>query len=445
MARVKNRPNVIVFLTDQQRWDTVGAYGNPLGLTPNFDAIARRGTFFQYAFTPQPLCTPARAALQTGLYPTTVGCYRNGLSLSREARTLAHHFRDSGYRTGYIGKWHLSEQDPVPVEARGGYEDWLAANALGRDTRPYGLRLFNGEGKEVRLPGYRVDAVVDAAIRHVDTVSHEHAGDPFFLFISVLEPHQQNDVDQFIAPEAYDVDLEGWCPPDLERLVGSSRLHLPGYLGAIRRIDEALGRLLEAMKSLELLDRTVFLFTSDHGCHFKTRNGEYKRSCHEASIRIPMAAQGPGFNGKGVVTDLVSLIDVPAMLMGAAGVDVPSGVLGRRLEGRHLAADGDNEAILVQISEAEVGRALRTRRWKYGVTATHVDPRRTGSANRYLETSLYDLESDPWELCNRVADPGYRDVREGLRRQLVRRLNDIGEIGVEIDEGRSRLSGDMRL
>src|SRR5918999_6145048 len=107
-------PNVVVFFTDQQRWDTTRVHGNPLYLTPNFERMARYGTHLYRSFTNQPVCGPARSAMQTGLYPTTTGCYRNGVPLPAGQRTLAHHFNDAGYHTGYIGKWHLASQDPVP-------------------------------------------------------------------------------------------------------------------------------------------------------------------------------------------------------------------------------------------------------------------------------------------------------------------------------------------
>src|SRR5689334_13385268 len=109
MARKRaERPNVIVFFTDQQRWDTTGVHGNPLDLTPNFDAMAQRGTHVAAAFTPQPVCGPARSVLQTGMYATETGCFRNGIPLPADVPTLGKAFQDAGYATGYIGKWHLA-------------------------------------------------------------------------------------------------------------------------------------------------------------------------------------------------------------------------------------------------------------------------------------------------------------------------------------------------
>src|SRR5450759_1644084 len=122
------QPNVIVFFTDQQRWDTTGVHGNPLELTPNFDRMATEGTHARYAFTCQAVCGPARASLQTGMYATQTGCFRNGIALPSSAQTLAYYFNAAGYHTGYIGKWHLADTDPVPEQLRGGYQYWLASN-----------------------------------------------------------------------------------------------------------------------------------------------------------------------------------------------------------------------------------------------------------------------------------------------------------------------------
>ena len=178
-------PNVIVFFTDQQRWDTSGLHGNPLGLTPNFDRMAQQGTHLYNYFTCQPVCGPARSSLQTGLYPTKTGCYRNRIPLRQDAKTLAHYFQEGGYTTGYIGKWHLAAEEPVPEEQRGGYQFWLASNQLEFTSDAYDTVVYDNECRPVKLPGYRVDALTDAAIRYIDGNKQER----FFLFVSYLEPH----------------------------------------------------------------------------------------------------------------------------------------------------------------------------------------------------------------------------------------------------------------
>nr|WP_099060263.1 sulfatase-like hydrolase/transferase [Rhizobium sp. ACO-34A] len=410
------RPNVIVFFTDQQRFDTTGLHGNPMGLTPNFDRIAQRGTHVANAFTCQPLCGPARSALQTGRYATATGVFRNEKPLDPQLPTLARVFAENGYRTGYIGKWHLAGKDPVPEDLRGGYQDWLAANHLEFVSDAYDTRLTDGDGVEHRLPGYRVDAMTDAAIRYVDT----HKEDPFLLFVSFLEPHHQNHTDDYPAPTGYREELQKrlWTPPDLQTLQGTSSWHLAGYYGMVKRLDEAFGRLLDALKSLNLEDDTIVLFTSDHGCHFKTRNDEYKRSCHESSIRVPMAFTGPGFDSGGQVRALVNTTDIAPTLIAAAGLPVPETMQGRSI--LPLLRDPRSEwrqESFVQISETETGRAIRTARWKYAVTAPY--DAEASNAETYEETALYDLENDPYELVNLIGMPAFAEVTADLRERLL--------------------------
>jgi len=424
---VTTHPNVIVFFTDQQRWDSVGMHGHPAGLTPNFDRMAKAGMFVKNSFTCQPVCGPARSAFQSGLYPTKTGCYRNSIPLPRGQKTLAHHFRDGGYETAYIGKWHLASSDPVHKEERGGYEHWQAANILEFTSWAYDTVLFDADNNKLKLPGYRVDALTDAAIRYIDG---PHAK-PYFLFLSFLEPHHQNQHDDYPAPDGYADRLRDrlTLPPDLAALGGTSQQHYPGYMGMIQRLDEAFGRLIDALKSLGQLDDTIILFSSDHGCHFKTRNSEYKRSCHEASVRVPTLFHGPGFTGKGVHEGLVSLIDLPPTLLAAAGLPVPSEMQGRAIV---PGAVSDDETMFIQISESHVGRALRTHRWKYEVVAPGGDGWNDKDASSYAETFLYDLDADPYELDNKVADPSLAGLRAELREKLIGRMVAAGESAPEI-------------
>jgi len=437
------QPNVIVFFTDQQRWDTTGVHGNPLDLTPNFDRLAQQGTHLYHSFTCQPVCAPARASLQTGLFATQTSVYRNGITLPQEHRTLAHYFGDAGYATGYIGKWHLAGGDPVPEAEQGGYQYWLAANALEFTSFPYHTLMYDRQEQAVRLPGYRVDALTDAAIRYVDS----HQSGPFFLFISYLEPHFQNHVDDYPPPEGYRERYTGrWVPPDLAALGGTSHQHLGGYYGMVKRLDEALGRLLDALRSLDLFDQTIVLFTSDHGCHFKTRNGEYKRSCHESSIRVPTAITGPGFNGGGQVRQLVSLLDLPPTLLDAAGIPVPDHFVGRSvLPLLRRESVSWPEEVFIQISESQVGRAIRTQRWKYSVRASPEMTLSTPAADSYVEDFLYDLTYDPHELTNLIHQQSHQEVAAKMRERLLRCIENAGEGQPEIKLAERTPSGQRRV
>lgn len=468
-----DRPNVLVFFTDQQRYDSTGLHGNPLDLTPNLDRLARENTHVTHSFTCQPVCGPARACLQTGQYPTRTGHWRNSVKpLLDEQPTLAGTFRDAGYDTAYIGKWHLSINTPGPVqkEHRGGYDYWLASDALEMTSTDYSTTMYDNDCRPVTLPGYRVDAVADAMIRYLASrvtmqpVSFhaKHDGTPvterrfpkpkqdkpFLLFASFIEPHHQNHVDDYPAPEGYRDRYTGrWTPPDLQALGGSAMRHLPGYWGMVKRLDEAFGRILDALTSLGLRENTIILFTSDHGSHFKTRNGEYKRSCHDSSIRVPTVLAGPGFKGGRRLEELVSLIDLPPTLIDAAGLNVPDTMQGRSILPivRQERDAQWRDEVFVQISESQVARALRTRRWKYCVSAPDKSGWRDSSATTYKEESLYDLQNDPWELENLIGLKSHQPVTDHLRQRLLARIEEAGEQAAQILPAEDRPSGQRKV
>ena len=439
MSTPPQPPNILVFFTDQQRWDSVGCYGNPMGLTPNLDRLAARGVRFEHAFTCQPVCAPARACVQSGQYASSHGVFRNGIRFPAEVPTLARSFDAAGYETGYIGKWHLGTAgtEAIPREERGGYEGfWEASDILEFTSKPTHGRMFDTDGEPIEWDNrYRVDFLTDRA----ETFVRRERSRPFFLFLSYLEPHQQNDMDhRFIAPEGYAQRFaHPWVPGDLEGRPGNWQSELPGYYGCVARLDECLGRLERTLAESDQLKRTVIVFTTDHGCHFRTRNPEYKRSCHEASLRLPLAMAGPGLDGRLLIEELVSLIDLPPTLLDVAGIEIPGTFQGRSLLPLvdRSARDWPDE-IFFQISEAEVGRGIRTRRWKYSVFAPDADPRADAGSDWYVERYLYDLRADPHEAVNLVGRGDSRAVADVLRARLIERMLAAGEPRPTIEPAR---------
>lgn len=432
------RPNIIFILSDQQRWDTLGCYGQPLSTTPNLDRMAADGLRFENAFTCQPVCGPARSCLQTGKYATETGCHINNIMLPLKERTIAHRLADHGYSTAYIGKWHLASEGPrggandftdkpVPRERRGGYEYWLAADVLEFTSHGYEGHMFDGEGNRRSFPEgrYRVDAQTDWAIeylRQVDCTS------PFFLFLSYLEPHHQNDRRHYEGPHGSKERFKDFVPPgDLRQLAGDWREEYPDYLGCVSSLDENVGRILRELDDMGIADDTIVIYTSDHGSHFRTRNPEYKRSCHDACIRVPLLIRGPGFKGGAVIQQLVSLIDLPSTLMTAAGIAPPTSMRGNALQ-KLVSGDSEGwpEEVFVQISESHCGRAIRTAEWKYSARAPGVDGDAPASGV-YEDDCLYDLREDPHELENLVGHPRYASVLNLLRDALRRRILSAGE------------------
>jgi len=441
---VSDKPNIIFFFTDQQRWDSCGCYGQPLPITPNLDRMAGEGVKFENAFTCQPVCGPARACLQTGKYATEVGCPANNYRLPPDEKTIAQCFSEAGYEVGYIGKWHLASCgerggaddfsiSPVPPQRRGGYADyWLASDILEFTSHGHDGHMFDGEGNRREFPEgrYRVDAQTDWVLEYLRTRDGER---PFFLFLSYIEPHHQNDHEHFEGPHGSKQRFADFTVPgDLEGTEGDWRQEYGDYLGCINSLDTNLGRIREELARLGKTDDTLIVMTSDHGCHFRTRNGEYKRSCHDATIRIPMIACGPGFAGGKVVEDLVSLIDIPPTLLAAGGAVVPPSHRGRPLQEVVDGAPTDwPDDVFLQISESHCGRALRTTRWKYSVRAPDTPANAMGSAV-YVEDFLYDLQADPHERNNLVSEPSLADVRAELAARLKRRMVAAGESEPEI-------------
>lgn len=438
------KKNILVLFSDQQRADTCGCYGQKLDVTPNLDRMAGEGVIFKNAFSMQPVCGPARAALQTGLYPTETMCFRNGIALPHGVRTIAQAFSENGYETSYIGKWHLASThnysdaqrsesnyrtEPVPPAFRGGYRDfWLASDVLEFTSHGYDGHMFDGDGNRREFPEgrFRVDAQTDWVIEYLE---NRNTDKPFFLFNSYIEPHHQNDNNCYEGPHgSKDKFADYEVPGDLVGTEGDWRENYPDYLGCCHSLDHNLGRIRAKLEELGIADDTIIVYTSDHGSHFRTRNGEYKRSCHEASIRIPMVVCGPGFEGGKKIDELVSLMDVPNTVLNMAGITPWDGLQGNDMAGLlNGNARSWPKEVFFQISESQVGRGIRTDRWKYAVAAPDKAGNMDPFSSSYEETFLYDLDADPHEKNNMVSDPAFAEVRSELRERLLKRMAEANE------------------
>lgn len=440
-AKPSTPPNIILYLADQFRWDFVGANGrNASTKTPNLDALAARGKNFTQTVTNQPVCAPARSVLFTSRYATETGVWHNGLELDKTLPTLAGELRKAGYSANLIGKWHLALENPaeggsvgaVKAEDRGGFLDlWEGANAIENTSHPYEGTIWDRDNNPMTYKDeYRVDYLTDRAERFL----RQKHDKPFFLFISQLEPHQQNDMHSPIAPKgAAQRFLNGTVPDDLRALPGIWQAQLPDYYGCIESIDSSVGRVRKILEEEHLAENTIFVFLSDHGCHFATRNQEYKRSTHNSSIRVPLIIDGPGFRGTQQIPELVGLIDVAPTLLEAAGVPVPPTWKGHSV----MPLLNDPEARqhwpnqqLIQISESMTGRAIRTPDWTYCIADT--TGAKDKAAKTYTEYQVYDQRADPHELVNLAGRKEYRVKADELREQLKKLLAGAGEPEPEI-------------
>jgi len=268
---MENRKNILLYFTDQQRADTCGCYGQELPITPVLDQLAREGTRFDLAFTAQPVCGPCRALFQTGKWPTETGCFRNNIMLPADVKPLGAYMEEAGYETAYIGKWHLAsdgelEQKPtidhtitaIPRELRGGYTGfWRTSDVLEFTSHGYDGFVFDENNNRIDFTGYRVDCITDLALEFFDQYDGQK---PFFMTISHIEPHHQNDHQCYEGPVGSKEKYANYkAPADLEALGGNYKEEYPDYLGQCAYLDENLGRMVAKLKEKGLYEDTVII------------------------------------------------------------------------------------------------------------------------------------------------------------------------------------------
>lgn len=433
------KENIVFFFSDQQRFDTLGCNGQTLPVTPCLDQLASEGVNFTNTFTPQPVCGPARACLQTGLYGTQTGCFRNSVPLPLNIPTLASQMKAADYNVGYVGKWHLAsderehhyETSAVPIERRGGYTDyWMASDILEFTSHGYDGYVYDKDNNKVTFEGYRADCITDYGIDYIKNYQEEK---PFFLFISHIEPHHQNDRNSYEGPNG---SKELWKdydrPADLTPGKGDWEEFYPDYLGCCNALDRNLGRVIETLKEKGIYDNTMIIYASDHGCHFKNYTDiapggydDYKRNSFENTIHVPLVIKGQNFNGGRKEERLVSLIDLPKTIMTAAGCSIDQAVQGEALQ--HIQGETWRDTVYIQISESYVGRALRSDQYKYVIHAPEQDPSKCRVTDQYQEKYLFDLKNDPLEQNNLLDDENYAQIKESMRRAIIHSAEVAGE------------------
>jgi arylsulfatase A-like enzyme len=458
------RPNVVVIVTDDLRWDEFAAAGHPYVETPHIDRLAAEGAMFVNSFHAVPLCSPNRASILTGQYPS-----RHGI-IDNVARNLASHrlttfpmaMREQGYDTAFLGKWHMGN-DPTP---RPGFNYWVGLPGQGRAQDP---ELFEDGSLHV-VTGYVTDLLTDRAI---DFIGRQRGG-PFLLYLAHKAVHpdvrQRDDgsvdtgssLGYVPAPrhrgryEARTYERRPNAVPDPDGLAGKPALRralayrasaditarFGGILDlgtsetTIRRraemllaVDESLGRLIAALEKQGVLDTTMIVFTSDNGFFFGEHGLSLERRLpYEESIRGPLLVRYPPLVGAGVrPLELVLSVDIAPTVLEAAGVPIRPHIQGRSLVPLLRGASTPwRQSLLVEFYSYENPmpwladmdyRAIRTRRHKYIRWIKHPD----------LD-ELYDLEADPYELRNLVDDPASAQIKARLKRDLGRLVLESMEL-----------------
>jgi arylsulfatase A-like enzyme len=401
------KPNLLLIVADQMRASALGAVGNPDIRTPHLDALAAGGILFTNAIASAPVCSPSRAQIMTGRYAYTTGVIHNDLELPDQEITLAELLRSRGYRTGYIGKWHLSgDRDPfVPEEKRQGWEYWAVRNVSHEHFDTFYYR--DDPENPIRLPGWEPDGQTDLAIQFLERNRER----PFCLMLSYGPPH-----DPYVAPprwaDRYPPESLRTRPNVPEELRHEVRAMLAQYYGMITGLDENVGRLMKALEALELAEDTIVLFTSDHGDMLGSQGHWLKQRPWEESIRIPLILRYPRRVAPNQTKDWIfSTVDVTPTLLGLVGAPIPANIEGFPYAPTILGeSDREREAAFLFNVHRGGGpgmdwRGIRTKSWVYAYGADG-------------DWVLYDLREDPFELVNLVDDPRYEAEKRRLRARV---------------------------
>ena len=459
-------PNVIVIVVDDLRWDELGFAAHPFLETPNIDRLAREGALFTSAFHAVPLCSPNRASILTGQYPSRHGIIDNvSRSLaSHQLNTFPRALQTEGYETAFIGKWHMGN-DPTP---RRGFDHWVALPGQGRSTDP---ELYEDGALHV-VEGYTTDVLTDRAISFIE----QDRESPFFVYLGhkaihpdirqledgsvdlstparyvpaprhigryreAVMPKRQNVVDSpsdLIGKPALRRALQLKYAPPMSDAFGSAMFDYRPSQDIVRSraemllaVDDGLGQMLDTLERLDLLDTTVIVFTSDNGYWYGEHGlSNERRLPYEEAIRMPLLIRYPPlFRSGAEIAGLVSSVDIAPTVLELAGAHIGSHVQGRSVIPLLDGMDDDwREAVLIEFHTYENPmpwlvdmdyRAVRTERFKYIHWMQHAD-----------DNELYDLVDDPFEMRNLISESAYADTVVAMRRILAREA--VAALGLE--------------
>lgn len=438
IARNVRRPNVLVVLVDEWRAEAFGHRGDPNAVTPAIDAFAKQAIDFQQAVSGSPVCCPARASLMTGQYPLTHGVYVNDVPLKPKGVTLGEAFAKAGYRTGYIGKWHLygSPQGVyerrlvnVPPEARMGFQYWKA----GECTHNYNKSLYfaNDDPTPRYWPGF--DSVPQTEDAEQFIRDNAKGKDPYFLVLSWGPPHFP-----YMPPADYaarwankDIKLRDNVP-EADRAAATTELR--GYYAQAEVLDDCFKRLLAAIEESGTADDTIVLFTSDHGEMAFSQGIKYKNVPWDEAVRVPFLLRYPkAFGRQNLKLDApLNTPDIMPTLLSLAGVKVPSGVEGHDWSStikRPRAAARPQSAFL------SLPASFGTMR-NYGIAEFRGvrTPQHTYVRSIHGPWLLYDNLKDPLQQTNLIGRPEAKAIQARMEADLnahLRRRHDAFRPGID--------------
>lgn len=414
------------------RAQSMACMGNPDVKTPNLDTLAAEGLLFRNHFANSPVCCPARAIILTGKYAHTNGMVANDLRLRESELSVAEVFAEAGYRTGFVGKWHLDggPRQPgwiPPGARRQGFEFW-AANEVSHAH--FDTHYFRDTPEPIPIKEFEAEAWTDIGIDFLRQTKDDPR--PFFLTVQMGPPH-----DPYLAPDEY---MQMYDPESItlrpnfagdesdRELEPNPYVKTPGrkeiaaYYAMVTAVDDQVGRILDELSNLGLRDSTMVIVSSDHGDMLGSHGARLKRKPWEESIRVPGIVRHPRAEPGRETEALFSHVDIAPTILSLCGLAVPPEMQGADVSPVILGeSDAGPETAYFQIfgpflaGGVEHGwRGVRTDRYMYARTAD-------------APWVLYDLEADPYELTNLVEDPGSAALRDELDALLARRMEETGD------------------
>ena len=466
------KPNLILFLPDQQRADTLACYGGVKVHAPNLNKLASESVVFERTYVTHPVCTPSRSSLMTGTWPHINGCTHNSVPLDLRFRVFPELMQDQDYRTAYIGKWHLGEDGPagrgfqhyISTDGHGDYSKFLISKGIAPDKA-------NGRFSEVAISNLPIELSRPKFLeKHACAFIEKHQRDPFILVVAFVEPHSPyngplndaNPLDEVeldvtaTLPESEDIPLgyrlmREW--QQAEALLDRERLPIQlffgitpdeyrsikqRYLGLVTLVDQSIGAILGCLERCGLTEDTIVMHTSDHGDSLGAHHLFGKETMFEEAARVPWLIRLPGQTRQKMISHPVSHIDfVPTLL------DVLGQSNHPQCAGQSLLPLINPDTVVAGVSPASAAprnvfvewapnrtkvkkgsRLARRRTIKRAVeesTRTVVSPDGWKLCLRDRDLNeLYNLKDDPFEMRNLYADTQYASVVSRFATEIYR-------------------------
>ncbi|HWQ52292.1 MAG TPA: sulfatase [Bryobacteraceae bacterium] len=446
-APAAGRRNVIFILSDDHRYDALGFLGGQRFLrTPHLDSLARDGAHVRNAFVTTALCSPSRATILTGRYAHGHRIVDNNTPIPAGTRFFPSLLQKAGYRTGFIGKWHMGHEGDHPQP---GFDHWVSFR--GQGTYLPSKDGLNINGKKVPQKGYLTDELTDYALQWLDSGPRNQ---PYFLYLSHKAVHGEfipadrhkgmYAKETFVPPATMAADGDyargrpmwvrnqrnSWhgveFPYHTDLDVGEYYKRYAETLGAV---DDSVGRVLDALRRRGELDSTLLIYMGDNGFAFGEHGLIDKRTAYEESMRVPLIARCPElFQGGRTVPQMVANLDIMPTVLEVAGVPAPAGIDGRSflplLGGARVPW---RDTLLYEYywernyPQTPTVHALRTDRYKY----VHCH-------GIWDVDELYDLQEDPLESHNLIFSPEHKTLIAELNRKLFATLEETGGMSIPL-------------